>query len=141
MLPAMPERYELVCRSPHGAVQRCRCCATTRVRFGSLLLRLDPAGLRQMCDVIAATRRGPSLPVSPSLPNVPPSGAPPPAEEFIFYLGESPLGFVLTRAGLEELDDLLQRACRATALLAWPDAPEPTLPRARRVPRRGGPYA
>lgn len=145
----MPERYELVCRSAHGTVQQCRCCAAMRVRFGKLLLRLDQPGFRQFGNAIATARGCPSQwsaagdgGLETALPPLsPPAGAIGADEEFIFYLGESPLGFVLTRTELDELDDLLQRASRVVALLAWPDAPEPSSPRARRLSRRGGRHA
>lgn len=130
---ATPDQYDLICQSTHGAIQRCRCCASVRVRFGNLLLGLNDVGFQQFCDAIVATRLGAPR-HDPLVPRRLGAGS---GDESVFYLGESGVGFVVTATELEELDDLLQHACGLMSGAAVPA--EPPLSRLRlHRPVRGG---
>jgi hypothetical protein len=122
MSSALPDGYDLVCQSAHGAVQRCRCCSAIRVRFGNLLLGLDATSFQTFCEAIATDRRGMMVRRRVARASAPRGrtartlGATAPVEESIFTLDDSGLGFVLSRTEVEELDDLLHRACLLLAL-------------------------
>jgi hypothetical protein len=113
---------DLLAASPNGSVTRCRDCGALHLRFGNVVLTLDPSDLDAVVGAVRSSRRTPRRASTAA-----------DARTIELHIGETGVGIAFAAAEIDEFESLLMDVTRRLSASAFV-MPAPIQHRMRRFP-------